>query len=587
MEQPKRKRNFAGEMNKIVYTIIFFLSLFCNIGAQNIRDNILPVGSIGVNESPLHEVRAVWLTTIGGLDWPHSYAQSAASVEKQKQELRLILDKLHFSGINTVILQTRVRATTIYPSDMEPWDGCLSGRPGTSPGYDALAFAIDECHSRGMQLHAWVVTIPVGKWNGAGCKNLRSKVPALIKKIGDDGYMDPENAATGDYLAKICADITERYDIDGIHLDYIRYPENWGRIKDHDAGRRNITRIVQKINTAVKSRKPWVMMSCSPVGKYDDLPRQWSHGWNARQIVCQDAAGWMQSGLMDALFPMMYFKGNNFYPFALDWKERSNGRIVAPGLGIYFMSPKEKNWPLTDITRELKVLRQYGMGHCYFRSKFFTDNTKGIYEFAANELCKHPALIPPMKWYDFPAPTPPSKLSLEGNHLQWDGGKDNSDGPYLIYNIYGSDSYPVDVKQPENILAVGVRRLSCSVAGRKFYAVTCVDRYNNESVPCQLNVPGYAGFEENDKKTAKPSEICPLITCSNVLKKSDISKTFNLNASTSVVAIESLQGNIVKTSLLTNDIDLSDLPPGMYVVRSIHKKKVAHRLGFVKKCAER
>ena len=114
---------------------------------------------------PKHEVRAVWLTTIGGLDWPHSYAQSTASVERQKKELRDILDRLQAIGVNTVLLQTRIRGTVIYPSAREPWDGCLSGFPGKSPGYDALQYAIDECHRRGMELHAWIVTIPVGKWD--------------------------------------------------------------------------------------------------------------------------------------------------------------------------------------------------------------------------------------------------------------------------------------------------------------------------------------------------------------------------------------------------------------------------------------
>ena len=96
---------------------------------------------------PKHEVRAVWLTTIGGLDWPHCYAQSARSIEKQKQEMRHILDRLQQAGINTVLLQTRIRATTIYPSQLEPWDGCLSGCPGKSPGYDATRMG--GRHTRG------------------------------------------------------------------------------------------------------------------------------------------------------------------------------------------------------------------------------------------------------------------------------------------------------------------------------------------------------------------------------------------------------------------------------------------------------
>ena len=135
--------------------------------------------------SPKREARAVWLTTIGGLDWPHTYSTSPESEKLQKQELCETLDKLKAANVNIVLLQTRIRATTIYPSALEPWDGCLSGRPGVSPGYDALEYAIDECHKRGMEIHAWVVAIPIGRWNGPGCKRLRKRYPILWGKMAD------------------------------------------------------------------------------------------------------------------------------------------------------------------------------------------------------------------------------------------------------------------------------------------------------------------------------------------------------------------------------------------------------------------
>ena len=97
-------------------------------------------------QAPKHEVRAVWLTTIGGIDWPHSYQPEA-----QKREMIRTLDQLQAAGINTVIVQARVRATTIYPSDMEPWDGCITGTPGRKAQYDPLQLWIDECHRRGME----------------------------------------------------------------------------------------------------------------------------------------------------------------------------------------------------------------------------------------------------------------------------------------------------------------------------------------------------------------------------------------------------------------------------------------------------
>ena len=80
-----------------------------------------------LTSSPLdQEIRAVWLTTIGGIDWPRTYATSPANIERQKQELVRMLDRLKEIRINTVLLQTRIRGTVIYPSALEPWDYSVS-----------------------------------------------------------------------------------------------------------------------------------------------------------------------------------------------------------------------------------------------------------------------------------------------------------------------------------------------------------------------------------------------------------------------------------------------------------------------------
>lgn len=524
---------------------------------------------------PKYEVRAVWLTTIGGIDWPHSYAGSARSIERQKDELRDILDRLQRANINTVLLQTRIRATTIYPSAYEPWDGCLSGKPGKSPGYDALKFAIDECHRRGMELHAWIVAIPVGKWNAAGCVRLRKRHPGLVRKIGDEGYLDPEKPQTAEYLADLCAEITGNYDIDGIHLDYIRYHETWPMKMSRRQGRTNITNIVRAISRRVKSIKPWVKMSCSPIGKYKDLSRFSSYGWNAYERVCQDAQAWLRDGLMDELFPMMYFRGNQFYPFALDWNEHSYGRIVAPGLGIYFMSPREKDWPLADITREMLTLRHYGMGHAFFRSKFFTDNVKGIYDFTAQSFNQYPALIPPMTWQSSARPSAPSGLSRRTQEdnvelLSWT--PTDKDTTRIMYNVYSSREYPVNTDDARNLTVVRLRKSSLIIPHdpTRHYAVTATDRYGNESTPLQ-------------ERHTNPDT--PETRITDRLLKCD-GKTLSLPEKGSVldaafVTIETLQGHIVATRLYYGTVaDVSSLPEGMYVLRSLGRKGVTHRLGY-------
>ena len=336
-----------------------------------------PVATPSLND----EIRAVWLTTIGGIDWPRTYATSPATIEQQKRELTRMLDRLKLIRINTVLLQTRIRGTVIYPSSLEPWDGCMSGQPGRSPGYDPLRFAIDECHKRGMELHAWVVTLPLGKWNGAGCRNMRNKYPKLIRRIGEDGFLNPEQPQTGDVIASVCEEIVRKYDVDGIHLDYIRYPDGWKIKVGRSTGREHITSIVRKIHTAVKSVRRNIKLSCSPIGKYEDLSRYSSRGWNAYMGVCQDAQGWLRTGLMDQLYPMMYFKGNQFFPFALNWSENKYGKEVAAGLGIYFLDPHEGNWKIDEVKRQLAICRQYGLGQCFFRAKFLLDNVQGLYDY--------------------------------------------------------------------------------------------------------------------------------------------------------------------------------------------------------------
>ena len=186
---------------------------------------------------------------------------------------------------------------------------------------------------------------------------------------------------------------------------------------------------------------------------------------------------------------MMYFQGNNFYPFVADWKEHAYGRQVAPGLAIYMLHPQEKNWNLNVIKREMNVLRDEGLGITFFRSKFLTDNIKGIYTFT-KDFNQYPALVPPMTWMRKQAPNPARTLNIKRgmstDQLSWQGARDNSGGDYLLYNVYASDNYPVDTKDARNLIAIRQRSQSLSVPhqGKILnYAVTVIDRYGNESTP--------------------------------------------------------------------------------------------------------
>lgn len=453
-----------------------------------------------------YEVRAAWLTTLMGLDWPNRPATTETQAEAQRQQLCTMLDKLQTAGINTVLFQSRIRSTTAYASAIEPWDGIFTGTPGRRPLYDPLRFAIEECHRRGMEIHAWVVAFPICKVAVAkqlGKRALPQQHPELCQRCGDQWMMDPGVPQTADYLARICREIVEAYDVDGIHLDYIRYPESAIPFNDDATYRRyarsgqsrsqwrtaNIDRCVRSIHDAVKEVRPWVKLSCSPVGKYADLPRYSSYGWNARDAVSQDAQRWLREGWMDMLFPMMYFDGKHFYPFLADWKEHDAGRPIVPGLGIYFLSPREKNWSLTTIRRQMNVARAEALGgQAFFRTKFLLANEKGLYDWLRNSFYAQQALVPPMTWADsIPPSHPVLSKSIDGLRLslQWTPSADNSRQP-VTYNVYRIDSILGD-----RLLATHLRQthFECTLAlpalRHSRYVVTAVDVYGNESRPAE------------------------------------------------------------------------------------------------------
>ena len=105
-----------------------------------------------VKAQPKYEVRAAWITAVYGLDWPRTRATTPQTIRKQKEELVDILDKLKAANFNTVLFQTRTRGDVLYPSSIEPFNSILTGKVGGNPGYDPLAFAIEECHKRGIIL---------------------------------------------------------------------------------------------------------------------------------------------------------------------------------------------------------------------------------------------------------------------------------------------------------------------------------------------------------------------------------------------------------------------------------------------------
>lgn len=525
-----------------------------------------------VDYNPKYETRAVWITTLSGLDWPKTKANSPINRERQKAELCNQLDALKKANFNTILLQVRLRDDVIYPSSQEPFAETLTGTFDKDPGYDPLAFAIKECHKRGMELHAWMVAIPLGsdkQVKQMGKKSLVKKRPDMCIRHNARWYLNPGHPETKTYLTAIAKDIATRYDVDGINLDYIRYPDRPKRFPDQRTYRKygkgkslaqwrrdNITEIVSSIYKSVKSIKPWIKIGSSPVGKYNDVARYSSRGWNAHEIVFQDAQRWMKEGIHDIILPMAYFRDENFYPFLLDWQENSNGRTIVPGLGIYFLDPSEGNWTLNDVMQQIHFTRSARFqGQAYFRTQFLLDNQQGLLDKIKTSVYTSPALVPPMTWQDSIPPSMPTGLKVEEKAdsiiLSWNAVTD--DIPFkgysvsnMRYNIYASKNDIPDIENPRNLKATYVQgthfAIPISKAKDMHFLVTAVDRYGNES-------PVTTKHHQHKNNTSR----------NNIVKLPELPDAYRLT-------ITDLYARIVWEATYTREISVTRFAPGVYYI---------------------
>ena len=332
------------------------------------------------------EFRSLWVIT-----WEHISASRTA--EENKARVRTILDNMKMANMNAVLWQVRQGGTAYYNSSYEPW-GYYAGN--TYPGYDPLEYVIEEAHKRGMEVHAW--------FNVFQTSSLEPGAPAYehpewVCRDQDDNPMtsnralSPGLAAVRDYTIDVAMEIVHNYDIDGLHLDYVRWNEYYstaqskalakepsyeeqvslldGRISEDDAQRIlqnqssrylydvehpysagvpsgfatwddwwrwSVTEFVKTLHDSVQAAKPWVRLSAAALGKY-----RWS-GWQGYGTVYQDAALWYNEHYVDQLTPMHYHwtTASGFYDMLNGGHSQSWIYYIQPGVDnqiLYSVGP--------------------------------------------------------------------------------------------------------------------------------------------------------------------------------------------------------------------------------------------------------
>lgn len=437
-------------MRRVWGLIALLLYTYCLAAAAN------TVPPRALTRETKYYVRAVWLTTVHGLDWPKCKADTPRGVAQQKKDLDNLLDKLRLAGINTVYLQVRGRGDLLYPSQIEPISPTMAF-PGKQPLYDPLRYAVNACHSRGMRIIAWLVTLPLG--NKKYIERLGNKAYAYTHKkkcvfFRGEWYMDPAAMETSTHLSEICKEIVCNYSVDGIHLDYIRYPDKAERFPDNKVytqsktssslpewRKNNINTLVETVSQQVKQINSTLEVSAAPLGKYRKLPAYPTVGWTALESVNQDPIIWGTKKWVDAIVPMMYYKDNLFYPFLQDWLTLTPMPIIV-GLGAYQLLPNEGNWNASDLIKQVDYLSKEPkvQGVCYFRAEQVVNPNIGLYSYLVEQNKKLPAL--PLAPKDTLKLIQPEYLEVNrvGDSLEisW-VAKPTFPCSYTIYHAVGND----------------------------------------------------------------------------------------------------------------------------------------------------
>ena len=502
-----QKKLYLRNINfELMRNILFryFLALFF----------ILFVSLNSLAENPKNEIRAIWLTTNYGLDWPNKPATDLKGAEKQKADLCKILDMVVELNMNTVFFQARLRSDVLYNSEIEPYNAVMTGTRGKKPLYDPLAFAIEECHKRGLQCHAWVVCMNVGSDKAIkmqGNKALPKVRPEICTKYNGEWYLNPGEPETAFYLIDIVSEIVKKYSIDGIHLDYIRYPDRAHDFPDSKSYKKyalkgeslkewrikNINNIVYSIYDVVKKINPKVMVSSAVLGKRDNHRYYSSMGWSGMEATYQDVAAWLKAGKQDFVAPMMYYPDKSFYPFVKDWVRNSNGYPIVAGLGVYRLAKSDGNWSLRDFMPQIYISREMGIaGSSFYRTKQLEENLKEVATVLKTETYSTPALFPPLKNYKKGCDVTPYNLEIDyakdgSKTISWD-----CDGEAKYYTIYASKTYPVDTRLAENIIEARYLKNSFKHNEKNlYYAVTATNDYYYESDAVQQSQPPLYFFE--------------------------------------------------------------------------------------------
>jgi uncharacterized lipoprotein YddW (UPF0748 family) len=475
-----------------------------------------PPGDVVVPDV-MREFRGLWIATVANIDWPSRAGLTPAA---QQLELTAILDRAVALHLNTIVLQIRPAGDALYRSAIEPWSRSLTGEQGGDPGYDPLAFAIQEAHQRGLELHAWFNPFRAGNVSDTARfspEHFAMKRPDLRRVVGTQLWFDPGEQEVQDHTIAVILDVVRRYAIDGVHLDdffypypaagaprpvtfpdsagYAEYVANAGPepLAIADWRRDNVNRFVERLYREVKLVRAYVRVGISPFGIWRPGNPPGVVGLDAYSDIFADSRRWLQQGWVDYLAPQLYWAiastGQSF-PALLDWWIANNTmrRHLWPGLAAYRVADGTGSaYTAQEIIAQIGLTRANAgaaaggaSGTLLYNTTTVRLNRGGLADALSAGPFREFALAPAYPWIDAVAPARPI-VSVAGPNspllVTWQAGGPDADLGWWLVRIRSRGAWTSRLLDA-SVLSLAVPYLA---AGDRpdAVAVAAVDRAGN------------------------------------------------------------------------------------------------------------
>lgn len=526
-------------------------------------------------EAQKREMRAAWIATVYRIDWPTTVNNASA----QKAELIAYLDKFQAQNFNSVFLQVRTMCDALYQSSYEPWSSYLTGTRGKDPGYDPLEYAVEQCHARGLQCHAWINPYRWStgtNWNTPQDQSLQQAGMLLSYNNGSTTYtiLNPGLPETRERIVNVIKEIITNYDVDGIIFDDYFYPQ--GIPTNSSAGdynlwndsnvdmtfadwrRNNVNMMVADVYNMIQEVKPEVRFGISPAGvagtrstsasQHGVTPCPTGSDWQYNGIF-SDPLAWLEQGTIDYISPQLYWKTthttNPFGPLTQWWSyvAKHFGRHHYASHSISFLAESSNttsDW--AEVAQQVNYSRQYTEDNApgavmYSARNVSGPGASGLGNYLLNNAFQHPAMIPAVTWKTAPGYSAPTGLAQIGTTLSWEAQA----GTLVKYSIY---AIPTGVTAQDAMSAtyggiksdylVGITyrpsyTLSSGYQSGYWYAVCVIDGYGNESEPAYLGAGDDPGDPEPPSQVTYSIEKVWEINNLSFLTTADARQGFGMN----------------------------------------------------------